>query len=380
MGNRFRKEMGDLTPLEKSIAELNCLLHPIILDENLRLIAGKRRVVACKNLGWDKIPATIVNISLLKTGELDENICRKNFTQSELARVQKYLKESFEKSTNQGKRNDLTSTNKLVQVNSTLGKVGKIFGESGEHVRRRLKIYDSIKNSPAKYHDLSVKLDDGNITIKTAHTLITTSERKFEKVKIPKGQWNVIEIDFPWGYQNQSLGHTGSAGAKTQYPTIQPKQILDTEVPKFQKIIAKDAVLFMWVTVPLLSEIIQLQILEKLGFQYKTMISWHKLIPKRIFGGKGLGYWFEGEMEHCMVGIKGDIRPFRCNLPNFIEAPITKHSEKPTLFKELFEKATKNIPNRKCFEGYSRRYRKGWSAFGNQLDPIKINSKTRHAR
>jgi len=31
-GKRFRKDMGDLKPLEKSIAELNCLLHPIVVE------------------------------------------------------------------------------------------------------------------------------------------------------------------------------------------------------------------------------------------------------------------------------------------------------------------------------------------------------------
>jgi N6-adenosine-specific RNA methylase IME4 len=142
---------------------------------------------------------------------------------------------------------------------------------------------------------------------------------------------------------------------------------LEKYVPQFKKIIADDAVLFMWVTTPLINEIIQLRILEELGFSYKTMISWHKLIPKKIFGGKGMGYWFRGEMEHCMVGIKGNIKPFRCELPNFIEAPLTKDSEKPIQFKELFEESTKNIPNRKFFEGYARRLRMNWTGFGNQF-------------
>ena len=91
IGKRFRKEIGDLKPLEKSIAELNCLLHPIVVDENLKLIAGRRRILACKNLGWTKIPVRTVNIPLLEAGELHENGARKNFTGSEIVAISEYI-------------------------------------------------------------------------------------------------------------------------------------------------------------------------------------------------------------------------------------------------------------------------------------------------
>jgi len=57
-------------------------------------------------------------------------------------------------------------------------------------------------------------------------------------------------------------------------------------------------------------------------------------------------------------------------LPNYLEKPIIRDSEKPVAFKELFEKATKNIPNRKMFEGYQRVARKGWTGYGNQIESI----------
>lgn len=61
IGNRFRKDMGDIDALAKSITELG-LLQPIVISENYQLIAGERRLQACKSLGWSEIPATIVNL------------------------------------------------------------------------------------------------------------------------------------------------------------------------------------------------------------------------------------------------------------------------------------------------------------------------------
>jgi hypothetical protein len=43
IGNRFRKDLGDLDSLAKSIAEIG-LLHPIAIAENNELVAGQRRL------------------------------------------------------------------------------------------------------------------------------------------------------------------------------------------------------------------------------------------------------------------------------------------------------------------------------------------------
>lgn len=211
------------------------------------------------------------------------------------------------------------------------------------------------------------KLQTGDSKIRTVHSQIVIKNRKPTKAEIPVGEWNVLEIDFPWGYRNENVGDSGGGAANNKYPTMPPKEILDKEVPKFKKIIAKDAVVFMWVTTPLLSEIIQLRILEEMGFKYKTMITWHKKIPEWFFGGRALGFWYKIETEHCIVGIRGNVKPFRSDLPNFIETDMLRHSEKPKEFKELFEESTKYIPGRKMFEGYQRTPRKGWTGYGNQI-------------
>jgi ParB/RepB/Spo0J family partition protein len=81
---RFRKNLGDINSLAASIEEAG-LLHPIVVRPDGRLIAGERRLVACKKLGWTSVPVTVVNLNEVIRGEFAENAHRKNFVPSEIA-------------------------------------------------------------------------------------------------------------------------------------------------------------------------------------------------------------------------------------------------------------------------------------------------------
>jgi ParB family transcriptional regulator, chromosome partitioning protein len=59
VGKRYRRDLGDIDALAASIEDIG-LLHPIIVDEQGFLLAGARRLAACKRLGWKKIPVNIV--------------------------------------------------------------------------------------------------------------------------------------------------------------------------------------------------------------------------------------------------------------------------------------------------------------------------------
>ncbi|MGZ4617203.1 MAG: ParB N-terminal domain-containing protein, partial [Frankiaceae bacterium] len=87
VGERARKDYGDLTGLMESIREVG-LLQPIGLAPGNRLLFGGRRLEACRRLGWESIPVTRPEtrddaLSLLKA-ERDENTCRKDMTPEEL--------------------------------------------------------------------------------------------------------------------------------------------------------------------------------------------------------------------------------------------------------------------------------------------------------
>src|SRR5712664_1506398 len=52
---RQRKELCDVDDLADSIRRLG-LIHPILLTRNNALVAGHRRLLACRSLGWTAIP------------------------------------------------------------------------------------------------------------------------------------------------------------------------------------------------------------------------------------------------------------------------------------------------------------------------------------
>jgi ParB family chromosome partitioning protein len=86
-GNRLRVDSGDLSLLEKSIAKLG-VLHPIVVDRSNTLIAGARRLEACRNTGLSTIPAVRLDIDVEDMTALaiqsDENLCRLPLSDEEL--------------------------------------------------------------------------------------------------------------------------------------------------------------------------------------------------------------------------------------------------------------------------------------------------------
>ena len=91
VGNRHRKDMGDVAGLAENMGE-NGLFQPIgITSENV-LIFGERRLRAAKLLGWLTISARVVNLIDMITAEYAENEMRKDFTKSECVAISKSIK------------------------------------------------------------------------------------------------------------------------------------------------------------------------------------------------------------------------------------------------------------------------------------------------
>lgn len=95
-GHRIRKDAGDLTSLIASIQEVG-LLNPIVVTEDYRLVAGFRRLSACRTLGWNEIEANVVpykdDLLLLLDAEVAENLVRKDFTAAEIMAIEKRRQE-----------------------------------------------------------------------------------------------------------------------------------------------------------------------------------------------------------------------------------------------------------------------------------------------
>jgi ParB family chromosome partitioning protein len=75
---RYRKSLGDIESLAANIKELG-LLHPIVVRPDGRLIAGERRLAACKRLGLEVRGGDLRDLKEVVRGEFAENAFRKDF-------------------------------------------------------------------------------------------------------------------------------------------------------------------------------------------------------------------------------------------------------------------------------------------------------------
>ncbi len=73
IGHRYRQDLGNIVGLAGSIEELG-LLHPIVVNAERELIAGRRRLAACMLLGWEKVPVRVVDLENILQGERQSHI------------------------------------------------------------------------------------------------------------------------------------------------------------------------------------------------------------------------------------------------------------------------------------------------------------------
>jgi ParB family transcriptional regulator, chromosome partitioning protein len=90
---RQRRDLGNIDDLADSIRRLG-LIHPIVVTRDYELVAGERRLIAVRRLGWPVIPAQFTDElepARLRAIELEENIKRKDILwQDQVNAVREY--------------------------------------------------------------------------------------------------------------------------------------------------------------------------------------------------------------------------------------------------------------------------------------------------
>lgn len=167
VGTRTRKDVGDLASLTESIAEIG-LLHSVVVSPDRKLIAGFRRLKACKKLKWKKIPVRIVDLERIVEGEFAENVCRKDFTLSEIAAIARKLRPVAEKRAHERRVSGLKQGNsRPVGQNCPNGENGKTrdivaryCGVSGTTLEKVETIVEAAEGNPKKYGYLKERMDE----------------------------------------------------------------------------------------------------------------------------------------------------------------------------------------------------------------------------
>ena len=164
----------------------------------------------------------------------------------------------------------------------------------------------------------------------------------------PNKKYKTIYCDPAWN-------HKGSGriarGASRHYKLMKTQDIKNLPV---QDIANDDCWLFMWVTNNLLKD--GLDVMENWGFRYVTNLAWGK-------DRYGTGYYFRGQHELCLFGVKGNLKPKVKNESSFLYAKKYLHSSKPPEFYNKIE----NVSYEPRIELFARNTRQGWDSWGDQI-------------
>lgn len=209
IGDRTRKDLGDIEALAASIKEVG-LLQPVVVDADHKLIAGRRRIEACKQLGWKSIPTVVAESvdSLLKMAqaESDENTCRKDFTPEEAVRMGKRLKDEIAKlnkaeqkkhgGTAPGKKKN--TGGKLPQVKppherKTREQVASSVGMSGRQFEKAEAVVDSGNQAAIEQMNKTGKVDPAFRAVKREEKKSALRKKAAEvSEKVEKQPWRII--------------------------------------------------------------------------------------------------------------------------------------------------------------------------------------------
>lgn len=183
----------------------------------------------------------------------------------------------------------------------------------------------------------------------------------FDGLKL--GYYRTICADPPWRFKTRSETRQ-TRSASVHYPVM---NLDDIKALPVGLLAAKDCVLLMWTTDPMLRK--SFEVLDAWGFEYKTIgFTWAKTdrgnqltwAPKYF---KGQGYWTRANSEPCLLATRGKPKRISKNVDRLIVAPRREHSRKPD---EFFERTERLVPGPYC-ELFARQHRgPNWDCWGNE--------------
>jgi N6-adenosine-specific RNA methylase IME4 len=352
IGYRYRKDLGDLRTLAESIAEVG-LLHPVVVTPEGRLIAGQRRLAACRLLGWTELPVTVIDLYQAARGEAHENFVRKDLLPSEIVALKRAVEPLERKAARerQGSRADLCLPATVAECQRAYpgdarDNIARYLGVGRTTIDRAEAVVEAAEEEPEEYGYLVEQMDrSGKVAgaYRRLTVLKQAKELETNQPELPTGPFKVIVADPPWQYES---------GNSLPYPTM---PIEDIKALRVGDIADDNAVLWLWTTNAHLRW--AFDVVEAWGFEYKTLLTW---VKDRM----GTGEWLRGQTEHCLLAARGKPVFIHGNHTTVIEAARREHSRKPEEFYAVVEGT---CPGSKV-ELFARQERRSWQAFGNDIE------------
>ncbi len=331
-------------------------MHPIVVRNDRRLIAGRRRLAACRRLGWKSVPVTYVDLENIVRGEYAENAFRKDFLPSEIDAIRRAIEPSERAAAKERQRlHGKTAPGRRKQSGQvstsegrTRDKVAAFAGISGRSLSKIRAVVEAAERTPKKFGPLVVEMDrTGRVDGAYRKLRQMQDEENTLALKPIRGRFRTLCIDPPWRYSFDQLRPT--------YSTMSQKDLLALPVARWSE---ANSHLYLWSTNTGIKD--ALDRMQAWEFRFVTLITWVKSPPF------GLGKYFRTSTEQVLFGIRGRLPTRARNIGTHFTAPKTTHSTKPEEFYRIVEKAS--YPP--YIDIFARNKRYGWTTWGAGLAEV----------
>ena len=362
------RPLGPIDDLKESIARLG-LLHPITLTPDLKLIAGRHRLAACKALGLKRIQATILPLSRLSAelATLDENLSRSELTVLQRAEALARRKElyllvhpetrrgvaggkarhgkqqsetvSFARAVARRVRRTPRSVHHEIQIAREIPPDVRavLHGTTIENRKRDLVYLARLPHEDQRR--IATFIASGRAKrVREAESKLVAARLARRKVPLPTGRFAVIVVDPPWPTDEQHR----------PYPAMNEEEILALPVDHLAE---SDAILFLWV--PSGAFQIGLDCIRRWGFAQRHVVVWQKMNAQP-------GHLLLSQCEICLVATRGKPKMAWARAPNVISASAREHSRKPDEFYNLVKRSFIGAK----LDMFARQSRPGWTTWG----------------
>ena len=371
VGERHRRDLGDITALAESIAEVG-LLQPIAVTFDGHLIAGARRLRAVELLGWKTIPCTPIplNLGQIVRGEFAENTCRKDFTPSEAVAIKRALEPKEKAAAKVRMVAAHASPEKFSEQakGNALDKVATVTGVHRTTLAKAEAIVDAAEAEPEKFGKLKEDMDRTGRVHGPYQRLQNAKQAEQIRAEPPplpgNGPYRGGFIDIPWAYEpnDENVAQRGVL----PYSTLSIEQACALNVGQ---ILHADAALGIWVTNFILLHGLHLKLMCAWGLHPKALVTW----PKEQFGH---GHWARGQTEHFIIAVRGKPTISLGDHTTLLKPPFHlvrkgAHSAKPV---EAYEWLESYCPAPRYADLFSRyRHNDRWDCHGDEAPPHPLD-------
>jgi len=177
------------------------------------------------------------------------------------------------------------------------------------------------------------KAVDNNWTVRELKNAIREASKP-KTPDAPEGEFRILYGDPPWKYSDELIKEYGAV--EHHYTTMSIDELCALNKPETMEEKKKlpettnNAILFLWVTSPILDE--SFKVIKSWGFEYKTSFIWDKV-------KHNYGHYNSVRHELLLICTKGSCVPDTHKLFDSVQTieRTEKHSEKPEEFREIID-------------------------------------------